>query len=271
VFEPSPGITRQIHPTRHGQVHARLAGQPGHQPALVLLHMSPVSGAMYEPVMTALAQHRLVLAPDRLGFGASDKPAAPLDMPQYAESTLDLLDALAVAEFDVLGTHTGAVEAIELATRWPSRVRKLVLVALPVFTPQEVATRKERFFRPPPPAEDGSHLQWHWQRRFLFRQPPWDLPLLQWRLIEELIAAPALEQAYFAVYDYPTAERLTSITQPLLVLAPHDDLIEITRRARPLPPPHAQYVDLPDMGLDLFAYHRDAVVGLLSRFFGQTA
>jgi pimeloyl-ACP methyl ester carboxylesterase len=268
VFEPSPGIRREIHPTRHGQVHVRLAGQLGQQPALVLLHMSPVSGAMYEPVMMPLATNdRLVLAPDRLGFGASDKPRTTLSMPEYAESTLDLLDALGAATVDLVGTHTGTVEAIELATRWPNRVRKVVLVALPVFTPQEVAQRKERFFRPPVPAEDGSHLQWHWQRRFLFREPPWDLPLFQWRLIEELIAAPALEQAYFAVYDYATAERLSAMAQPVLALAPHDDLLEITRRARPLLPPQATYLELPSMGLDLFAYHRDEAVGLLSRFF----
>jgi pimeloyl-ACP methyl ester carboxylesterase len=229
--------------------------------------MSPVSGAMYEPVMAPLATtDRLVLAPDRLGFGASDKPRTTLNMPEYAESTLDLLDELGVENVDLVGTHTGTVEAIELATRWPNRVRMVVLVALPIFTPDEVAERKQRFFRPPAPAEDGSHLQWHWRRRFLFRKRPWDLPLFQWRLIEELIAAPSLEQAYFAVYDYPTGERLSSITQPLLALAPHDDLIEITRRARPLLPPHASYLELPTMGLDLFAYQRDEVVGLLSRF-----
>jgi pimeloyl-ACP methyl ester carboxylesterase len=271
MFEPSPGIRREIHPTRHGQAHVRLAGQPGRQPALALLHMSPVSGAMYEPVMARLADYRLVLAPDRLGFGASDKPATPLSMAEYAASTIDVFDALGLNQVDVVGTHTGAVEAIELAARWPKRVRKLVLVALPVFTPEEVHARKERFFHPPAPAEDGSHLQWHWKRRFLFRQPPWDLRLFQWRLIEELIAAPSLDQAYFAVYDYPTGERLSNLTQPILALAPHDDLIAITRRAKALLPPQAQYVELPDMGLDLFAYHRDTIVDLLSRFFAKTA
>jgi pimeloyl-ACP methyl ester carboxylesterase len=267
MFEPIPGVRRAIHATRYGQIHVRLAGQAGRQPALALLHMSPVSGAMYASVMAPLAVNdRLVLAPDRLGFGASDSPGTPLDMVQYAASTLEVLDALGVDQVDLVGTHTGAVEAIELATRWPSRVRRVVLVALPVFTAEEVATRKEHFFHPPPPAEDGAHLLWHWQRRFLFRQPPWELALLQWRVIEELIAAPKLSDAYFAVYNYPTGARLASLSQPLLALVPHDDLIDISRRARAALPPQAIYVELPHMGLDQFKTHPTEMTALISRF-----
>jgi pimeloyl-ACP methyl ester carboxylesterase len=266
VFQQQPGITRHMLPTRHGQVHARVAGQPSGRLALVLLHMSPVSSAMYVPVLPPLARSRRVVAPDRLGFGASDSPSAPLSMREHAEATLDLLDDLGVERCHVLGTHTGSVEAIELASRWPDRVASLTLVALPVFTPDEVVHRKQRFFKPPPPAEDGSHLQWHWRRRFLYRNPPWDLDLFQWRLVEELLAAPYLEQTYAAVYDYPAAERLASLRQPVLALGPHDDLIEITRRARPLLPPPARYVDLPDMGLDLFKYHAAELVELIDGF-----
>ena len=135
----------------------------------------------------------------------------------------------------MVGTHRNG-RGHKLATRWRERIQSVVLVALPVYTLDEVIERKRSFFRPPAPVEDGSHLAWHWRRRFLFRQPPWDLPLLQWRLVEELIAAPSLEQTYFAVYDYPSAERLPQIVQPLLALAPHDDLLDITRRARSLLP-----------------------------------
>jgi pimeloyl-ACP methyl ester carboxylesterase len=247
-------------------VHARLAGGSSAQLPLVLLHMSPVSSAMYTPVLPSLARARRVVAPDRLGFGASDAPGEQLSMREHAETTLDLLDELEIDRFHVLGTHTGSVEAIELGTRWPDRVASLTLVALPVFTPDEVVDRKQRFFKPPPPAEDGSHLQWHWRRRFLYRTPPWDLDVFQWRLLEEVLAAPVLEQTYAAVYDYPATERLGSLRQPVLALAPHDDLIDITRRARPLLPPHARYVDLPHMGLDLFKYHADELVELLDAF-----
>src|SRR5688500_2314942 len=96
-------LSRQIVRTRHGQMHVRLAGEPGPERPLVLLHMSPVSGAMFEPVLRPLSRQRQVIAPDRLGFGASDRASHPLDIPRYALSTCDLLDNLAIERFDVLG------------------------------------------------------------------------------------------------------------------------------------------------------------------------
>lgn len=251
-------------------MHVRIAGHYSSidRPPLVLLHMTPLSAAMYDPLLPRLGQERVVVAPDRLGFGFSDFPTQPLTMADYAQATLDVVDTLEIDRFDVLGAHTGAVEATELAWSQPERVRKVALLAIPAYTPEELEQREYRLSDSPPPAEDGSHLAWHWKRRFLYREPPLDLPLMQWRLLQELLAGQKLWWPYRAVFSYPMAERLAQLEQPLLVLAPHDDLWEQTDRLRRSGglPPGTQFVDLPQLGVDITLEAPDQVASLVQTF-----
>jgi pimeloyl-ACP methyl ester carboxylesterase len=254
-------------------VHVRVCGdgvRAGRVP-LVLLHMTPMSSAMYDPLLPRLGADQLVIAPDRPGFGFSDIPDRPPGMSDYAAATLDALDALGVKQFDVLGTHTGSVEAVELAASHAERVRKVVLVGIPAYTSAELEERGYRLAGVPPPVEDGSHLEWHWQRRFLYRQPPFDLPLLQWRLLQELLAGPNVWWPYRAVFEYPMAEQLRRLNQPVLVLAPHDDLWEQTARvnARGGLPALGRFVDLPHLGLDIAYSATSEVFTLVREFLDQ--
>jgi pimeloyl-ACP methyl ester carboxylesterase len=264
---------RRLIDTRIGQVHVRLSqpSQTTTQPPLVMLHMTPLSSAMYDPLVPRLGADRVVIAPDRPGFGFSDQPAEPLTMAEYAAITIEVLDALGVERFDALGTHTGSVEATELAVAHPARVRSVILVAVPAYTPDELEDRRYRFAGVPAPAEDGSHLQWHWQRRFLYRQPPYDLPLLQWRLLQEFLAGGHVWWPYKAVFDYPMAERLAALRQPLLVLAPHDDLWSQTERIHRTNglPPQARFVELPHLNLDIAYYAADEIAGLVRDFLDR--
>jgi pimeloyl-ACP methyl ester carboxylesterase len=261
-------IRRGLIDTRFGQVHVRLAGRSSAVVPLVLLHMTPLSSAMYDPLLPLFGRDRLAIAPDRPGFGFSDLPDHPLTMSEYAASTLDILDALGIETFDVLGTHTGSVEAVELASSQPGRVRKVVLVGIPAYTQRELEERTYRLTGVPPPTEDGSHLAWHWKRRFLYRQPPYDLPLFQWRLLQELLPGPNVWWPYKAVFDYPMAERLANLEQPVLVLAPHDDLWEQTQRVSISGglPPRASLVELAHLGLDIAYYADDEVFTLVRDF-----
>ena len=269
------GARRQLIDTRFGQVHIRFAGraQTGGQPPLLLLHMTPLSGAMYDPLLPRLSRDRLVVAPDRLGFGFSDLPPRPFSMAEYAAVVFEVADALEIDRFDVLGTHTGAVEATEVALVQPGRVRRVVLVSLPAYTPAELEERRYRLAGVPPPTEDGTHLAWHWQRRFLFRTRPYDLPLFQWRLLQELLAGAHVWWPYEAVFEYPMAECVAAVRQPVLVLAPHDDLWEQTDRVRRLGglPPEARFVDLPHLGLDIAHYASDEIATLVRTFLEDGA
>ena len=107
-----PKMIRRISPTRFGQMHLR--SHDGKGVPLVLLHMSPRSGAMWEMLQERL--ERPTFAPDRLGYGFSDAPPWALSLEQYAQGTVDTLQAAGVqGEVDILGIHTGSIEAIEVA------------------------------------------------------------------------------------------------------------------------------------------------------------
>jgi pimeloyl-ACP methyl ester carboxylesterase len=112
------------------RVHVRARGDG---PALVLLHGGWGHEAYpVDAVLTALAPRFRILAPDRVGFGASGRLAAlpPRFHARMAEETLSLLDALGLERAALWGHSDGAVVAAWAAILAPSRVSALVLEAL---------------------------------------------------------------------------------------------------------------------------------------------
>lgn len=255
------GWRRHLVDTRFGQLHVRAHGAAAAGRPLVLLHMSPRSSRMWAHVQPRLARPTYAL--DRLGYGCSDAPPRALTLAEYARSALDALDALGIAEFDVLGMHTGSLEAVELAHQVPARVGRCGIVAVPVFDAAERAHGLATFAaQRVVPSEDGAHVAEAWRARFAYRQPPYDLADVQTRFVDYLLA-PVPGAAYDAVFRYDYAERLRTCPVPLVAFAPRDDLYEYTVRARPLLPAGARYVDLPDLDLDLFLRAPERMAALL--------
>lgn len=256
-------IRRGLFDAALGQVHARFTAGEGRP--LLALHMSPLSSTMWIPLMERL--DRPVFAPDRLGFGFSDPPPRELTMDEYAGATLEAFDAHHGAiDFDVLGEHTGSVEAVAIAHLVPERVGRLGLIALPVYTDEERAARMETRGAPPvKPDLEGSQFAALWRRRLAYRDPPYDLEHLHDLTVQELTSAGPY-RAYRAVFSYPMAERLAALPVPAVVFAPHDDLAEQTARARPLLRESSHYVDLPDLSLDLFHEAPDRMVELITQY-----
>ena len=267
---------RHLVETPHGAVHVRTTGGGG--TPLLCLHPGLASGRCYDGLAAALGPDRLVIMPDRLGYGCSDRLAAPITFPEYALSTVAVLDALGIEQCDVIGVHTGSSEAIELATAHPSRIRRVALIEVPAFTGDEIAEFKSHYVAHPKPVEDGSHLVWYWNwwlyggsdggaPRPHLRPPeqiqPW--------VIEHLAALPDFWWGYFATIEHPIAELVRRVTQPLLVFSTNDDLAALTRRAIPTLPAQAQVVELPDFDDVLRFYAWDdatvaEVVPALRRF-----
>ncbi len=208
------------------------------------------------------------IAPDRLGYGFSDAPARALSLAEYAAATLDALNALGVdGAFDVLGMHTGALEAIELAHLVPQRVRRVGMVAIPVFNAAEREHGRATFAQlRVEPREDGSHLLPAWRARFQYREPPWNLADVQRRFVDYLLA-PYPGQGYLGVFAYDAEPRLRALPVPVVAYAPRDDVYELTVRSRELLPPGADYVDLPECGIDLFLTHPESLARDIERRF----
>jgi pimeloyl-ACP methyl ester carboxylesterase len=255
-------LTRRIFSTRYGQVHVRSshgAGRP-----MLLLHSSGRSGQMWERFQAVSG--RATHAVDRLGYGFSDAPPWALTMEQYAQCTLDALTACGVEdEFDVLGVHSGSLEAIEIAQQAPLRVKRVGLIGVPLFNSREraraLAKHADQTLRP---VEGGDHLALAWRAQFAYRQPPYDFGDVQERLLEFLLA-PNAGADYRAVCGYEAEKRLKNFKLPLTVFAPHDDLLEQTVRARELIEGHGTYVDLPGQSVGVLHEDLDVMIELLNR------
>ncbi|HEX3911927.1 MAG TPA: alpha/beta hydrolase [Steroidobacteraceae bacterium] len=255
-------MIRRIYPTRFGQLHLR--SHDGKGVPLVLLHMSPRSGAMWEAFQEKL--DRPSHAPDRLGYGFSDAPPWALSLEQYALATVDGLKAAGMqGQIDLLGVHTGSIEAIEIAHQLGAQVRRVVVVGMPLFTAEEQQRQLEKYSEQPlRPATEGGHVLGAWRGGLALRQPPHDLADAQRRFIEHVLAANP-GAAFRAACGYPIDKKLKSLKTPLTVFAPHDDIVEQTLRVKPLLKPSAAFVELPDLGLDLFQAATDRMVSLVNR------
>lgn len=110
----------------HGYRRAfRMAGSG---PAMVLIHGIGDSSVTWDPVLPALARHHLVIAPDLLGHGRSDKPRADYSVAAYANGVRDLLGVLGIQRATLVGHSLGGGVAMQFAYQFPERTERLVLV-----------------------------------------------------------------------------------------------------------------------------------------------
>ena len=130
-YGAGPIITEHWLPLADGRMRYLQAGSG---PALVLVHGLLGYSFSWRFTMPALAQHATVYAPDNLGTGLShSSPGMDCTVRATAERLLQFVDALGIAEFDLLGTsHGGAVAMLAAALcaeRQGPRLKRLVLVA----------------------------------------------------------------------------------------------------------------------------------------------
>ena len=151
-------LSRDYVDTSHGQLLVRQAGGSDGRP-LVLLHGSPGSAGMLEPLMQQLASSVPVIAFDTLGNGDSDKPT--FNDPwigDYGAVMVEALDKLGLDELDLYGTHTGGLIAIETAIELgPERGKNVIVEGVPLFSEHEREELLARYAEPLEPRWDGSH------------------------------------------------------------------------------------------------------------------
>lgn len=213
-----------------GQLHVR--GNPsGNGPGVLLLHQNPLSAVTYEEVLQPLAREHAVVALDTPGFGRSDEPS-PDDwtVAEYARIVGEVADRLRLSPLVVVGQHTGACLAIELALQRPGRVTGLILIGVPC-VPTERARERLAEKHPYEIAVDGSHLNFLWHRMQDVQYPGQLTPELATRHIaDHLLAGPdRYLRAYRAVYTYPIQKRLHDLATsgvPVLLLSGEHDCIK---------------------------------------------
>jgi pimeloyl-ACP methyl ester carboxylesterase len=113
--------------TVHG--YRRVFRMAGEGPPLLLIHGIGDSSATWLPVMSSLARNHLVIAPDLLGHGQSDKPRADYSVAAYANGMRDLLGTLGIDRVNLVGHSMGGGVAMQFAYQFPDKTERLALVS----------------------------------------------------------------------------------------------------------------------------------------------
>jgi pimeloyl-ACP methyl ester carboxylesterase len=145
-------------------------------------------------------------------------------MEQYAECTIAFMDALNISKASIVGTHTGASIAVEMAVRHKERIEKLVLNGCPVYEPE---VRKSRLTDPNYAVMkiegDGSHLIKLWEN-----QKKWSPKLKpeSWHrsVVDYLVAGFHAEDAHQAVFRHDVEPLLPLIGAPTLLISGTEDI-----------------------------------------------
>jgi pimeloyl-ACP methyl ester carboxylesterase len=236
---------------RYGQLHYRTAGAGGKP--LVLLHQTPSSSAEFLAFAEEMATDRRVIAFDTPGNGMSDSPATPLSMAEYAAAFADGLDTLGGGQkYDLLGCHTGAYLAAELAIARPDLIEKLILCGI-AFRP--AAERAERLAANLLPALNETGMKEfvtaQWNYVVAERELAMPLERALQNFADRIRPWERASWPYQGVWRYNAEARFELITQPTLVLQPHEPLFPHWRD------PVArlgdvQVVEFPDLHKDVF-------------------
>lgn len=217
---PAIRTERQFIRTATGVRHVAVAGSG--LPVL-LLHQTPRSWDEYRDVLPLLGRHVRAIAMDTPGFGDSEKLGGEASIEAWAEAALSLLDALGIGRACIVGHHTGAVIALEIAATVPDRVLGLVLSSCSMVDP---ARRQSHAGRPVIDAVEregnGDHLRALWAARQPF-YPPGAVDLLERYLIDALKAGPMAVEGHRVVNRYRMEERLPLIVCPTLVIDATED------------------------------------------------
>lgn len=206
----------------------------GEGPPVVLIHGSGpgVSGwANWRLALPQLAKSRRALAPDMVGFGYTDRPEAiRYTLDQWVEHAVGFLDALDLAQVDLVGNSFGGALSLALAVRHPDRVRRLVLMGAAGLR-FELTPGLDAVWGYTPSVENMKRIM-GW---FAFDQALLNDDLARMRY--EASARPGVQEAWDAMFPAPRQRWVDALATPesLLKDLPHETLVLHGREDRVIP------------------------------------
>lgn len=209
------------------QVHYRTIGDG---PPLILLHQSPQNSEALEPAMKVFSSLCRCIALDTPGYGLSPGFTTPAQtIGDYADGVIEVADAFGLENFFLYGVATGSQIGIEVAKRYPDRVKFLMLDANGHLSAEERKQILDGYFPDVTPRRDGGHLLTWWNMcRQLFVSFPWqsgriedrlklDQPpaeLVQTILIRYLQAGQTYHHAYRIAFETEDRDHMNGLSVP---------------------------------------------------------
>lgn len=250
-----------------GQMHLRCANRAGGaQVPLLCIHMSPMTGRVFERFLGEIGQDRTAVAFDTPGYGQSDAPPAPPEIEDYARALLAGLGAFGIeGPLDVMGYHTGGKTAAALANMAPARVRRLVIIGAAILSDPERADFSGYYGAKPIDVE-GSHILRRW-RGFVYHnlRPGVTIDDVADAFREAMTGGSNEWWGHRAAFRFDFATELKWLRQTALIMNLGDDLDVQTRRADGLAP-HSRIVELPGWGHGFLDHHRQDAARLVRSF-----
>ena len=191
--------------------HRSALDAPASAGAMVHVHGFGISGTYLEPTAALLAARHPTYVPDLPGMGRSMRPTRPLDLPGLAEALISYCDAAGVERATFIGNSLGCPLIVEVATRFPDRIERAVLVS-PAGGPNNIPVRRaigQMVLDAP-------------------REPLSMVPIA----VRDYLRFGVLQgwRLFRAMTRYPTLERVANLVMPTLVIAgDHDPLVRVDR------------------------------------------
>ena len=208
-------------------------GRPDAKP-IILITGASATMDMWNPLLLeqlASANYRVIIFENR-GVGETTVGTKEFSIPQFANDTLGLLDALGISKADVLGWSMGGMTAQQLAVTNPDRVENLILYTTSCGGPSDRPT-------PPEVIQIGTNASMSQQERIQKLAPLFFAPASWFEAHPDYVN-------YFPIHAYiqskePLSQEihrqqlnaaatwagicnaLSSITQPTLVIVGTDD------------------------------------------------
>ena len=258
-----------------GQIHV-LTSQPAtpdNATPLVCFAPNPYSGNYYRLFMEQLGSDRTMMALDYPGIGQSDNYPGELDMSTLADIMADSLTSLGWGPngngpVDVCGYHTGTMLASELAVKYPTLVRRMVLMGIPYYDAEGRQERFDRLGQVKPWPESFAAVAQDWIFAVEMRNENVSLERAFGNYLESAGAWQGKARIYGAVFQYPAEERAPLITQPTLILNPHGNLKEPSREYAEMIG-GATIIELPDLKYGIFDVAPDVLASHARPFLNQ--
>ena len=244
---------------RFGQIHYHRAwpgaDAEGKTP-LAFFHQNHKSAFEYDYLLREMGRDREALAFDTPGYGYSDPPPGVPTMADFAGAMADALDSLGFGAggkgpVDVFGLHTGVLIATELALTRPDLVRRVVMSGIPYRSPERRQEILDALPREQKLTEDGAWIMDRWKVLVADRSEEVPIKRAAQVFAEAIRPLDKHWHAYDAVWNYPLAQRLPMLTQPVAILQTHELLLEDTRRAHAELLPQAHYVEIPEVQVNI--------------------
>lgn len=216
--------------------------------ALVFLHYWGGSARTWAPLMAALKADLRAIALDARGWGQSDRPADGYDIATMADDVASAIDALGLERYVLIGHSMGGKVAQLLASRRPSGLCGLVLVAPSPAQGKALGTEERAAMKGAYANSDA--VRWTIDNVLAHRAlAP---PLLDQVIADSMGGAPTAKSAWpgFAISEDVSAG-LSRIAVPVLVIGGEMDKVDSVDMLRSvvLPAlPHATLSIVADAG-----------------------